>query len=315
MNEKMKFKLIEIFFFSDNFCNEKGSEIDTKLIPENSDAHKMSCGLSMSEIMTIEIFYHLQGSKCFKYYYTYFVMVHLKEYFPGLVSYNRFVQLKPRMMLYMFCFLLACRLGQKTDCYFIDSTKIAVCHNLRINSNRVFKNIAKRGKTSTGWFYGIKLHLVINEIGEIISCYLTKGNVADNNFDLGLKLCKGLLGKIYGDKGYINEKLQQELLKQDLLLVTKLKKNMKNKFVKNEDKMLLTKRGVIESVNDILKNICDIEHSRHRSPINAFINIFSGLIAYSFLDHKPSVRKSKVTSREYIILNSLNCKDMKLLAA
>jgi hypothetical protein len=316
MNEKTKMKLIEIFILVDEFFKEKGQEIEQKLLSENGGNNpKVPCGLAMSEIMTIEIFYHLHGFKCFKYYYTQFVMVHLKEYFPGIFSYSRFLQKKPSMLLYLFCFMLTCRLGSYTNCYFIDSTKLTVCHNLRINSNKVFKNIAKRGKTSTGWFYGLKLHLIINEMGEIVSFFITKGNVADNDFELGLMLCKGLCGKIFGDKGYINEKLQQELIKRNLLLVTKIKKNMKNKFVNIEDKIILKKRGVIESVIDILKHICDIEHSRHRSVINAFVNILSGLTAYSFLDHKPTIKKTGVTNREYIVMNSLTDSNRKLLVA
>jgi len=308
MTENLELKLVEIFCCTDDFCKQFEKEIEHKLIPmklQNTKS-RVPSGLSMSEIMTIEIFYHLQGSKCFKYYYVNFVEKHLKGYFPGLVSYNRFVQIKPRMFLYLFCFLLACKVARRTGTYYIDSAKLAVCHNLRIHSHKVFKGLAQRGKTSTGWFYGLKLHLVINEQGEIISFIITPGNVADNDFQLGVKLCKGLCGRIFGDKGYISSKLQASLIEQNLLLVTKVKRNMKNKLMHINDKLMLGKRGVIESVIDILKNICDIEHTRHRSPANAFVNVLGGLAAYSFVDKKPSVKNPNFNLRDCLSANNLS---------
>jgi hypothetical protein len=307
MNKNLELKLIEIFCNCDDFCKNFEKEIETKLLPSaaNSFNPKVPCGLSISEMMAIEMFYHLQGSKCFKYYYQYFVEVHLKEYFPGLPCYNRFVQLKPRLFIYLFCFILACRLGKKTGIYYIDSAKLTVCHNLRIHSHKVFKGLAKRGKTSTGWFFGLKLHLITNQFGEIVSFFITPGNVADNNLTLGIKLCKGLCGKLFGDKGYISEKLRDSLARQELFLITKIKKNMKNKLMLFNDKMWLQGRGMIESVIDLLKNICDIEHSRHRSPINAMVNLLAGLSAYSFLDHKPSVKNKNLRIRDYLTFNYL----------
>ena len=307
MTENLELKLIEIFCCADDFCQQFEKEIEHKLIPVvlQNKKSKVPCGLSMSEMMAVEMFYHLQGSKCFKYYYRYFVEVHLKGYFPGLPSYNRFVQLKPRLFLYIFCFMLACRMGASTGIYYIDSAKLVVCHNLRIHSHKVFKGLAKRGKTSTGWFFGLKLHLSINQFGEIVSFIITPGNVADNNLELGVKLCKGLCGKLFGDKGYISEKLREALAGQGLLLITKTKKNMKNKLMSFQDKRWLQSRGVIESVIDLLKHICDIEHSRHRSPVNAMVNILAGMAAYSFLDHKPSVKNKSIRFREYLTLNNL----------
>jgi hypothetical protein len=308
MNENLELKLIEIFCYCDDFCKEFEKEIESKLIPSftgNKTGAKVPVGLSMSEMMSIEIFYHLQGSKCFKYYYTRYVQGQLQQYFPGLVCYNRFVQLKPRMFLYLFCFLMACRMGAKTGTYYVDSAKLVVCHNLRIHSHKVFNGLAKRGKTSTGWFYGLKLHLIINQQGEVISFIITPGNVADNDFELGLQLCKGLCGKIFGDKGYISSKLEKALLEQELLLVTKVKRNMKKRLMFINDKALLQKRGVIESVIDILKSICNIEHSRHRSQANAFVNVLAALAAYSFLDKKPSIKSGKFRMRDYIYDNNL----------
>lgn len=104
-----------------------------------------------------------------------------------------------------------------------------------------------------------------------------------------IKLFSKLKGCAFADKGFINQKASENLIEKGLLLITKLKKNMKNKLLKMEHKMLLQKRGMIESVNDILKSVCDIDHTRHRSPLNALVNLYAGLCSYSWLDRKPSI--------------------------
>ena len=155
---------------------------------------------------------------------------------------------------------------------------------------KVFKTCAARGKTSTGWFYGFKLHLVINDCGEICSFYLTAGNVDDRNLDVIGRLCRELSGKLFGDRGYISQALFERLREQGVQLITRLRKNMKNVLMDMGDKLLLRKRAVIESVNDFLKNICQVEHSRHRSIPNFIVNMLGALSAYSFLPRKPSIR-------------------------
>ena len=97
----------------------------------------------------------------------------------------------------MFAFINLFRLGTKTGIYYLDSAKIAICHNLRIHSNKVFKGIAKRGKTSKGWFYGMKLHLIINHVDEIFAFRLTPGNVSDYDANVVLTMRKTLLGKLF----------------------------------------------------------------------------------------------------------------------
>ena len=172
--------------------------------------------------------------------------------------------------------------------YFIDSKNLAVCHLRREHSNRVFKGIARKGKTSTGWFFGFKLHLVINNLGQIIAFDITAGNVADNNQELLRKLLDKLDGVCIGDKGYLT-KLFAFFYENGLHLITKPRKNMKKLPIDNQFNLLINKRAVIESTFDILATVCDIEHSRHRSPINAAVHMLSSLIAYQHLDQKPSV--------------------------
>ena len=174
-------------------------------------------------------------------------------------------------------------------------------HRIHVN-HRVFSEYAKTGKGSMGWFYGFKLHLIINDKGEILSFCLTSGNVDDRNEAVMDSLTKEIFGKLFADRGYISQKLFEKLLEKDITLVTRAKKNMKNKLMDLYDRLMLRKRAVIESVNDFLKNICDIEHSRHRSVTNFLVNLVSALAAYSFLPKKPSVCSTPNMQEDFLCL-------------
>ncbi|MBN2611996.1 MAG: IS982 family transposase [Bacteroidales bacterium] len=288
-------KLIQIFCMVDDFCNEYSRNIQQYELGVKSKNRKVpEPQMCISEIMTIEILYHLSGHKCFKYYYLQMVEPSFKEYFPNLLSYNRVVELKPRINLYLFAFINLCLLGYSTGVSYLDSTKLVVCHNLRIHSNKVFKGIAKRGKTSNGWFFGLKLHLIINHLGEIVSFWLTPGNVADNSKNIVVKMCANLFDKLFGDKDYISKELFAELFEKGIELFTTIRRNMKNKLINIENNLFLIKRGVVESVIELLKSACNIEHSRHRSPVNAIINIWGAIAAYHFFKRKPSVLMTKI---------------------
>lgn len=242
--------------------------------------------LSMSEVMTILVMYHESGYKNLKSFYLREIGLHHRRDFPNLVSYHRFVELQQRCLLPLFFYLLVKR-GSCTGISFIDATALKVCHNLRIPSHRVFRGSAERDKSSTGWYYGFKLHLAVNEKGEILGFYLTAANVDER--ETVDWITQDLWGKLIGDKGYISQSLFEKLMQRGLKLITKLRKNMKNRFVEMEDKLLLRKRAIIETVNDQLKNISNIEHSRHRSIWNFLGNLASGLIAYCWKEKKPSL--------------------------
>ena len=155
-------------------------------------------------------------------------------------------------------------------------------------SHKVFDGIAQEGKTSTGWFFGLKIHLIINHLGDLIRVEITPGNVADHKHELLKKMLSGLKGTIFGDKGYLT-KLFEFFQNHELTLITKVKRNMKNKLITPDQRRILDKRGIVESTFDLLKSVCDVDHSRHRSPINALSHLFAGLIAYEFMDNKPSI--------------------------
>ena len=185
------------------------------------------------------------------------------------------------------CAYLQQSFGDCTGINFVDSTSIAVCHNRRIKRNKVFKHLAATGKTSMGWFFGFKLHLIINEQGELLAVYLTPGNVDDRK-PLS-DLTKNLFGKLFGDKGYLSQTLFETLYQRGLELITNIRKNMKNSLMLLEDKIMLRKRFIIETVNDQLKNVSQIQHSRHRKPANFAVNLTAGLIAYQKQPKKPSI--------------------------
>ena len=172
----------------------------------------------------------------------------------------------------------------------MDATAIKVCHNKRIPRHKVFAGIAARGKTTMGWFYGFKLHLIVNDRGEILACQLTPGNIDDRK--PLLYLAKTLFGKLFGDKGYISQPLFDQLLAQGLELITPRRKNMQKRLMPPEDKLLLRKRSIIETINDQLKNISQIEPTRHRSIANSLVNLVCGLIAYCCQEKKPSLHRS-----------------------
>ena len=281
--------LTTIFYHADNFCKDLDKYIAKKGLP-GQKKRGPSCCLSQSEIMTILIYFHRSGKRNFKDYYMTYIKGFLTQAFPSAPSYNRFVEIIPQSLIHLYIFMNYCCCGTVTGIAFIDSTILKVCHNLRISSHKVFKGLAARGKSSTGWFYGFKLHLIINEHGEIIAFDITAGNVDDRNENVITRLTKRLFGKLFGDRGYLSAALFKKLFAKGIHLFTRLRAKMKNMLLSLEDKMLLRKRGVIESVNDILKNECQIEHSRHRSPMNFLANLVAGLIAYSFREKKPSIR-------------------------
>jgi Transposase DDE domain len=278
--------IVTVFCKIDDFCQEYEAEMNRKLLTEGKRKRVRASGLTISEMMTIVVLFQTSGYRTFKDYYLRQIQTGMRKEFPGAVSYNRFIELMPRITLPLSAYLMSLR-GRCTGISFIDATSIAVCHNRRIKQHKVFKDVAKRGKTSVGWFYGFKLHLVINDQGQLLGLKLTSGNVDDR---VPVKqICQSVVGKLYGDRGYISKELFKVLLEEGIQLITRLKSNMKNKLVPMFDKLMLRKRAIIESVNDQLKNICQIEHTRHRSVCNFLINVVAGLIAYCHKPNKPSL--------------------------
>jgi hypothetical protein len=283
-------KIIEIFIKVDDFCKEFETEIAKhQLDAGNYKIRDRKTSLSDSEIITILITFHSGYFTNLKHFYLAYIHRHYKDYFPGLVAYNRFVELQSRVAVPMMLFLKARCLGQSQGINFIDSTHIKVCHNRRIHNHKTFASVAERGQCSIGWFYGFKLHLIINDKGEILSFYLTKGNVDDRNIKVMTSMTQDIFGKLFGDKGYISKALADLLWGNGIQMITKPRKNMKDFNISQADKIMLRKRAIIECVNDELKNICKLQHTRHRSVNNFLMNTMAVLCAYHFFPKKPSL--------------------------
>jgi transposase len=279
---------LEALFCSvDDFCQTFEPRWEQQLLGAGLQHRNRPRSLSLSEIMTILIGFHQSCYRNFKTYYHQKVQTEWVRDFPGLVSDQRFIEWVPSTLVPMCAYLRSC-FGVCSGISFMDSTSLKVCHNRRIPQHKVFKDLAARGKTSVDWFFGFKLHLVVNDRGELLNVLLTPGNTDDRT--PVPKLLQQLFGQVFADKGYISQKLAKQLLKTaGIQLITKLKRNMKQRLMRLSDRLMLRKRSIIETIIDQLKNISQIEHSRHRSPVNCFVNILGGLIAYCHQPKKPSI--------------------------
>lgn len=282
--------LDDLFCDVDDFCRIFLPTWHRQLLTNGERKRQRTSRLTLSEIMTILIYFHQSQYRNFKIFYLWHLCRYCRGEFPQLLSYTRFVALIPTALMPM-CIYLNTRRGEDTGLAFVDATSLVVCHNRRIHSHKVFKAVARRGKTSMGWFYGFKLHLVVNDRGELLAFRITPGNVDDR--EPVPELTQGLTGKLIGDRGYISSKLFHVLWERGLHLITKIRKNMQNKLMPLVDKLLLRKRAIIETINDQIKNIQQIEHTRHRSVVNAMVNVLAALVAYTHQPRKPSLNISK----------------------
>jgi len=282
--------LEDLYCDVDDFCRWFLPAWHRQLLTGGTRQRKRTSRLTLGEIMTILTYFHQSQYRNFKAFYLRHLCRHCRGEFPNLLSYNRFVALIPTALLPM-CIYLHTRRGQDTGIAFVDATSLVVCHNRRIHSHPVFKQVARRGKTSMGWFYGFKLHRVVNDRGELLAFRITPGNVDDR--EPVPELTQGLTGKLIGDRGYISHRLCHELWERGLQLITKIRRNRQNKRMPMVDKLLLRKRAIIETINDQIKNIQQIEHTRHRRVVNAMVNVLAALVAYTHQPCKPSLNLSQ----------------------
>lgn len=206
-------KITEIFCVADDFCKKNDSEIEkSSLKAPDGRKHRHRKGImSDSEIMTILIYFHFNTFCNFKHHYLFFVQQHLRKEFPVQLSYNRFIEVESKVAVPLALFLWLFCLGECTGISFMDSTCIPVYHNKRIPRNKVFKDMAACGKSSMGWYYGFKLHLICNEKGELLNFMPTKANIDDRNIHVFNSLSDNIFGKPYADKGYISKSFSDTL--------------------------------------------------------------------------------------------------------
>ena len=285
-------KLIQIFIDVDDFLKDFQPLMEQRLLGKSRPQSK----LHPSEIITICICYHFSRMDCFKTYYLLIVHRKMRTYFPHLPSYERFVALKKHYLFELFAYLTTRLAPPSPQANYIDSKKLESCHIKRAARHRTMKGLAAKGKTSVGWFYGIKLHLIINQYGQLCNFTITPGKTADNNPQVLQRLFKNLKGNFFGDKGYLTQ-LKAKLAEQGVELITKVKSNMKKVKLNAEQKHYLKQRGLIETVFGLLSFQADIDHTRHRSPIGMFVNLFSGLIAYTYFDNLPQAKTFRSLSQ------------------
>jgi hypothetical protein len=281
----------EIFCEIDDFCKLFFPQFERRLLPADNAKRQRSLSMSASEIMTIVVLFHLSHYRDFKNFYLDCVCRQMADCFPRLLSYNRFVEVQGRVFVALCAFMKA-KTGHAGGLYYVDSTTIKVCRNQRINQHQTFDGIAERGKSSMGWFFGFKLHIVINAQGELMAFCLTPGNTDDRK--PVPKLFKKLQGLAVGDKGYISKKMATELAEMGINFITKTRRNMKKVKRSSFEKFFLAKRAIIEAVIGQLKEICQIEHSRHRKPDNFLVNLLAALAAYTLKPRKPSINLNAI---------------------
>lgn len=283
-------KVTELFCMADDFCkffDRMVAKYTFKSTVKRS-YHRNST-MSKAEIMLIIILFHDSNYHCLKHFYQEHVCKHLRHLFPKVVSYNRFVELEREVAIPLALFIKKVLLGKCTGISFVDSTPLRVCRNQRIHIHKTFKGIAQRGKCSMGWFFGFKLHLICNEKGELLNFMITPGDIDDREplkYEAFMNL---IYGKLVEDKGYIGKELFQRLFVNGIQLITKLKNNMKGALMSVSDRLLLRKRAIIETVNDELKNIAQVEHSRHRCFDNFIVNMLGAIAAYCCFPKKTCI--------------------------
>ena len=280
-------QLISIFCEIDDFCKELDEYSDHFFLTGPTKGKRgPDCSLAISEIMTILVLFQMVRFRDFKTFYQGFLKVYYAAYFPKLPTYERFIHLMKRAIFPLTLFTQL-KGGQRTGIYYIDSSCLPVCHLKRSKRHKTFDNIADYGRTSVGWFFGLKLHLVINERGELLAFKVTRGNRSDSKE--AASLLKHLKGLAFGDKGYLGKQLFEELFASGLKLITRKRKNMKKTpLLSAYEKQLLNQRGIIETVIGHLKQGYQVWHTRHRSIINAMTHLVAALTAYSIQPLKLS---------------------------
>lgn len=287
-------KVIELFCMADDFCKFfDAMTAKYTLKPSTKHKYHRDSTMSKAEIMLIMILFHDSGYRCLKHFYQEKICKHMHHFFPKVVSYNRFVELEKDVAIPLAIFIKKVLLGKCTGISFVDSTPLRVCKNQRIHIHKTFKGIAQRGRCPMGWFFGFKLHLICNERGELLNFMITPRDVDDRKPLEYKAFVEFIYGKLVGDKEYIGKNLFQRLFVDGIQLITKLKSNMKGALMSVSDKLFLRKQAIIETVNDELKNIAQVEHSRHRAFDNFIVNLLSAIAAYCCFPKKPCINVTR----------------------
>ncbi|ABN63608.1 transposase IS982 family protein [Shewanella baltica OS117] len=291
-------KLVKVFCDIDDFLrcfhSRMGKNAVNRWYTQASTRWQYDDERSDAHIILFQMSHHRDFKNCYIGYLAHFY----KSAFPNLLSYTRFLEVMPTALVPL-CSYFANLKSDPTGIEFVDSTSIKVCHNLRINHH---KTLACRGKGTMGWFYSFKLHLIVNHQGGIVAAKVTPANIHDTK--PVNEMVHSDMNKLYADKGYISKALSSELLEKGVKLVTNVRKNMKKKVMSLWGRAMLSRRFIIETINDQLKHISQIEHSRHRSVHGFMLNMIAGLIAYQLKDNKPQLN---LTNAEFNAIAVMAC--------
>lgn len=280
----------ELFCLIDDFCIRFKPIYLQKLKESGQIKRCRDAFLDLSEIIFLATWFHLSHFKTFKHFIG-FVHFYHRHDFKSLPTYQRINALVAQHANAITAFFEALLVKPKQDhIHLIDSTPLAVCKNTRINRHRTFRATAGRGKSSTGWFYGFKLHLIVNRACEIVSALVTSGNVSDISALFPLFQMHPVQGKLFGDRGYISKFYKQLLGSRQCEVMTRSRANMPETVFSEEDEHYMCQRNLIETVNSQLKDDLGIEHSRHRSWRGYIAHVYASLIAYQCVTTKAQVK-------------------------
>jgi hypothetical protein len=279
------FEFTTLFCTIDDFFQKNEAIYWQYLKQENPKVRQRSGVLCLSEIIFIAVWYKNSQLHHFKAFYGMIQRFYYKL-FNALSSYQRMVHLINQHQLALQALHISLTSSAQTACAWVDSTTLPVCKNQRIQRHKSLKKIATRAKSSMGWFYGCKLHVLVDAQGQFIQTQLSNGHTSD--IKILPKLAQGYIGKIFGDRGYISETLKEKLVKQDIELITYHRKNMRPVKLSSEDEMMLRQRNKIETIFSLLKQQYNLVSSRHRSISGYLAGIYASLCAYQICHHnKP----------------------------
>ena len=268
--------LILIYSFVDDFI--KSITQDLQYAPPTK-----TFNLTIAELVSLAIFRYLMGFKTWKEFYKFIKTYHQQD-FPNLPKYGNFLRAMNRLSFFAYFMQQGFlnffkKITKRRDIKFVDSTKLKVCRNKREFTHQVCKNIARKGKSSIGWFYGFKLHIICNELMQILEFTITPGNTDDRE---GLEMIwNDIFGMIIADAGYIGKKRQEKAFNLGKRLLTAVKANMK-KMMTFMQHILLKLRQRVETVYSVLKLRLGIETTLPRSPLGYFAHYIWCILAYQF---------------------------------
>lgn len=283
-NNNLKDILIAIYYFTDTFIKGLISNIKHALEkPSRKRPPTKKRKLSAAEVVSLCMFRFYTGHKTWKEFYRHLTTYHKKD-FPLLPSYGNFIEAVNQLsflgMILLESFMEVFRnIPGVNKITFVDSTALRVCGNKRIFTHEVCKGIANRGMSSMGWFYGFKLHIICNELMQILDYRITSGNTDDRD---GLAMIwNHIFGIIVADAGYLGKNWQEEARKCGKHLFAAVRANMK-KLMTQAQHQLLKMRQCVETVFSVLKHRMGLETSLPRSPLGHFSHYIWCITSYQF---------------------------------